>query len=326
VSHWGDDIGEMPTQRLLDDASVEALLEGRLVPAELDALASAVGVLRETARRPVPPSQELIEFMATVGSGVRPERAARWHSGSSRLASLSLRIKLAVGFAAGLTGLTGAAAAAGELPPEVQAGVETAVETAGVGVAVETAVDGVGAAVEGVGVAVEIAVNGAGAAVAIAVDGVEAAVEFVTPIEFPEERVISKGNADPAGKPVLDEPAAPTMGPPPPYALDAAVPPDVAAPLPSVAPIPAESPDPQPEAPPTLESTPDPTPAPAPTPTPTPTEPPPPPPVETPTEPPPPDPVPPAESQAASSGQVPDLVPPSDPAAGPSADAPTSTP
>jgi hypothetical protein len=318
VSRWGDDIGEMPTQRLLDDASVEALLEGRLVPAELDALASAVGVLRETARRPVPPSQELIEFMATARSRVRPERVTGRHTASSRLAGMSLRIKLAVGVAAGITGLTGAAAAAGELPPEVQAGVETAVETAGVGVAVETAVDGVGAAVDGVGAAVETAVDGVGAAVETAVDGVEAAVEFVTPIEFPDERGISKGTGV---KPSNPEFRAPVVPPPNP---DDANPPAAASPAPSETPVPAESPDPQ-EVPPAPEPTPAPTPAPTPTPTPTPTEPP----LseETPTEPPPPpDPVPAADTQANSGAKVLDADPPSDMTAVTSADPATSVP
>jgi hypothetical protein len=280
VSHWGDHLGEMPTQRLLDDASVEAVIEGRLVPSDLYALASVVSVLRETARQPVRPSHELAAFMARGGcGGIRRQPSTRWHVAASRLAGMSLRIKLAAGVAAGLTGLTGAAAAAGEMPDAVQASVETAVETAvpSVDVAVETAVD-----------------------------SVEAAVEFVTPIEFPDERVTSKGNVDQATK-VDDNLTAPvSVVSPPPYPVDGALSGLIISPLPSASAMPEPSPDPEPVVVPTDPPTPPPpdpsaTPAPEPTPTPTPS----PPPEETPTEPPPPpDPVLPADTQAAAGGDT----------------------
>jgi hypothetical protein len=128
VRHWGDDIGEMPTQRLLDDASAEAILGGRQVPSELEPLASAIAVLRETARQPVRPSAELSAFMAAGGFHPRREqRSTGWQAASKRLAGMSLRLKLAAGFAAGLTGLTGVAAAALEFPETVRASVQTAV-------------------------------------------------------------------------------------------------------------------------------------------------------------------------------------------------------
>ena len=128
MSHWGDHIGEMPNQRLLDDTSIEAILHGRNVPSELEALASAVCVLRETARQPVQPSPELTAFMAAGGyDPYRDRRPSRWQAASAKLAGTSLRLKIAAGFAAGLTGVTGMAAAAGELPETMQASVETAV-------------------------------------------------------------------------------------------------------------------------------------------------------------------------------------------------------
>jgi hypothetical protein len=128
VRHWGDDIGEMPTQRLLDDASVEAILGGRQVPSELEPLASAVGALRETARQTVRPSAELSAFMAAGGFDRRREQPLTgWQAASAKLAGTSLRLKLAAAFAAGLTGLTGVAAAAREFPQAVQASVQTAV-------------------------------------------------------------------------------------------------------------------------------------------------------------------------------------------------------
>jgi hypothetical protein len=285
VSYWGDHIGEMPTQRLLDDASVEALLEGRPVPSDLEALAGAVAVLRETARRPVPPSRELREFMATGGaSGIQRQPSTRWQPASFWLAGMSLRIKLTAGVAAGLTGLTGAAAAAGELPEPVQATVETAVSTA----------------VEGVETVVETAADGVEVAVAAAVDSVEAAVEFVTP----DQRATSKGNVDPAVEDDLNAPIGE-----PPVVLEVPVPAISPAPSPSAPEVLA---DPAPSAEPTTEPSPSPTPVPTataepePTPTPTPTSPEPTPPPE------PPAPAPLADPAAADAGQaagVPDPAP-----------------
>lgn len=276
MSHPSDGLGEMPTQRLLDDASVEAVLAGRLVPSELEELASAVGVLRETARRPVRPSFELTEFMASGGlTSVRQQRPTRWHTASSKLAGMSLRIKLSVGVAAGLTGLTGAAAAAGELPDAVQASVEIAVETA---------------------------VDTAAGSVEVAAAGVEEAVEFVTQTEFPHGRVSSKVIEQP-GKP--DGPSEPTDAASSlPYAVDVEVPPAIASPTPipspavPVVPPPVLEPTGEPTPPPPPESTPTPEPAPSPTATPTP--------EPTPSEPPPPPPDPPdagtqVDTQAATS-------------------------
>jgi hypothetical protein len=282
VSYWGDHIGEMPTQRLLDDASVEALLEGRPVPSDLEALAGVVAVLREAARRPVPPSRELREFMATGGaSGIQRQPSTRWRPASFWLAGMSLRIKLAAGVAAGLSGLTGAAAAAGELPEPVQASVETAVSTAidGVEAAVETAADGVEVAVE------------------TAVGSVEAAVEFVTP----EQRATSKGN-DPTK--VEDDLKVPIDVPGPPYV----VPEEDGIPTPTAPAMPVAPPDAEPSAEPTSEPTLSPTPTPEPEPTPTQTQSPSP--EPTPTEPPPPSepaPAPQLEPQAAAgAGSGPD--------------------
>jgi hypothetical protein len=237
VRRYGDDLGEMPTQRLLDDALVEAVLEGRLVPSELAELASVVGVLRETASQPVQPSFELAAFMAAGGlAPLDLRQPSRWRVASSKLAGMSMRLKLAAGVAAGMTGLTGAAAAAGELPPPVQEGVVTAVE---------------------------IVVDGAVETVEVAANGVEAVVEFATPIEFPDERVSSKGHIEQPGKSaaltndteVADQP---------PYAVDVGVPATIASPTPSPSPT-FEVPVVPPAAEPTTESTPTPTPTPTPT-------------------------------------------------------------
>jgi hypothetical protein len=280
VSHLGDDIGEMPNQRLLDDASVEAVLDGRLVPSELSALAGAVGALRDTEWRPVRPSRELAEFMAAGGFHAKHRpHAARWHAASSRLARMSLRVKLAAGFAAGLSGLTGAAAAAGELPNVVQASVETAVEFV-------TPID-------------------------VVQPTIETAVELVTPIEFHDERVSFKGTADRAQK-IDDLESGPAIpGGQLPYAVSVSVPAQIATPTPTESPTPAPSPsatEPGVVLTPTPTSTPSPLPieSPPPEPEPTPTETPTPSPTpEPPPESPPPDPIPPGDAAAAAGSDAP---------------------
>jgi hypothetical protein len=124
VSDWGDYGGDMFTRRPLDDASVEAVLRGGQVPAELEPLAGAVRMIRSTALETVRPSAELASRMAT---GVFPVDDVK-RSTLSKLAAMSLRAKIATGFAAALTGLTGATAA-GALPDAAQQRVETAIES-----------------------------------------------------------------------------------------------------------------------------------------------------------------------------------------------------
>ena len=247
MRHWGDDIGEMPDQRLLDDASVEALLGGRSVPPELERLAGAVAVLRETARQPVRPTPELSAFMAAGGFDPRRDhQPTGWEAASARLAGMSLRLKLAAGFAAGLTGLTGVAAAAQELPVTVQASVETAAEF----VAPMDVITELPQAVR---------------------ESVETAVELVTPIEFaePDKAKVAVEQMDPED---ATKNEAPLIGGGP------AVPPAIASPAPAPSPspgvsVPAEpTPTPTPTAAPTPSPTPTDPPVPTPTPTPTPTE------------------------------------------------------
>lgn len=129
MNTWGDDVGEMSTRRPLDDASVEAVFRGAQVPPELEVLVGAVQSLRSAAQRPVRPTTELAERMAT---GVFPidsaQRRTKIGETLSKLAAMSLRAKVATGFAAALTGLT-AATAAGALPDAAQERVETAIES-----------------------------------------------------------------------------------------------------------------------------------------------------------------------------------------------------
>lgn len=119
----------MPLQRVLDDASVEALLRGSTVAPELEPLAGFVRAIRTAAAEPARPSRELADRMA---SGVfvtdRPDRRAKAGTTLSKLAAMSLRAKVATGCAAALTGLTGVSAA-GALPDAAQERVETMIES-----------------------------------------------------------------------------------------------------------------------------------------------------------------------------------------------------
>ena len=123
---------EMHAQRELDDATVEAVLIGEPVSAELEPLAAALGALRALPGQPVRPSEELAARMATgdFASAVAPRpsrRSAGRHVTRRRLAVLPLRAKVAVGGALALGGLA-SATAAGALPDQAQHGVEAVIE------------------------------------------------------------------------------------------------------------------------------------------------------------------------------------------------------
>ncbi|HEX6235124.1 MAG TPA: hypothetical protein VFZ63_18500 [Jiangellaceae bacterium] len=122
----------MYAQRELDDATVEAVLRGGHVPADLEPLAAALGTLRELQEQPVRPSAELAARMATgdFASAVAPRpsrRSAGRHVARRRLATLPLRAKVAAGSVLALGGLA-SATAAGALPDEAQERIETVIE------------------------------------------------------------------------------------------------------------------------------------------------------------------------------------------------------
>jgi len=128
MSGWGDDVGEMPTRRPIDDASAEALLRGAAVPREMEPLAGFVRAIRSTAGQPVRPSRELAERMASGAFVGEVDGRTTVGRALSRLASLSLRTKVVTGLVATMTGLTGITAA-GALPDAAQARVESAIES-----------------------------------------------------------------------------------------------------------------------------------------------------------------------------------------------------
>jgi hypothetical protein len=118
----------MPGQTVLDDAAVEAVLRGAAVAPELEPLASFVDSIRTAATRPVRPSRELADRMASGVFVTARARRTRVRRSSSKVAAMSLRTKVAAGCAAALTGLTGVAAA-GALPDAAQERVETMIES-----------------------------------------------------------------------------------------------------------------------------------------------------------------------------------------------------
>ena len=122
----------MYAQRELDDATVEAVLRGGHVPADLEPLAAALGTLRELQEQPVRPSAELAARMATgdFASAVAPRpsrRSAGRHVARRRFATLPLRAKVAAGSVLALGGLA-SATAAGALPDEAQERIEAVIE------------------------------------------------------------------------------------------------------------------------------------------------------------------------------------------------------
>ena len=125
MREWRD---EVRGYTVLDDASIEALFRYESVPDELAAVAGAVGVLRSAAQRPVLPSAELAERMATGDFGdVLPEPVPTVAGAHRKPPQLSVRAKVAIAALAGTFGLT-AAAVAGALPAPLQEGLEIVVE------------------------------------------------------------------------------------------------------------------------------------------------------------------------------------------------------
>lgn len=129
----------MTTTALSDDATVEAILQRTWIPsggdgwADLAALAETVDAIRRSADDAVPPTAELARRIATGDfAGITPTPPAQDDSARARLrrrlATMSLRSRAVTVLAAGVTGLTGVAAA-GALPGPAQDGVESVIES-----------------------------------------------------------------------------------------------------------------------------------------------------------------------------------------------------
>jgi hypothetical protein len=125
MREWRDEVWE---STVLNDASIEALFRNEPVPRELAAVAGAVGALRSASQRPVLPSLELAERMATGDFvDVLPEPVSTFPGAHRKPPRVGVRAKVAIGVLAGFFGLT-AATVAGALPAPLQVGLETIVE------------------------------------------------------------------------------------------------------------------------------------------------------------------------------------------------------
>ena len=131
----GDDVRDMPPTPLLDDSTIDAILDGDHAPPGIEHLtAFAAGVLAVTDDMPPRPSPELAAFLARGGPTLTVERAsvvtpapARHRSVLARAAGLSLALKIAFGTTAAAAGVVGAGAA-GVLPGPASRIVRDAIE------------------------------------------------------------------------------------------------------------------------------------------------------------------------------------------------------
>ena len=131
----GDDVPDMPPAPLLDDATIDAILDGgHASPGTEPLTAFAAGVLALAEDPPPPPSPELAAFLAHGGPTLTVERAtvvipirARHRSVLARAAGLSLAMKVGFATAAAAAGVVGAGAA-GVLPGPASGIVRDAIE------------------------------------------------------------------------------------------------------------------------------------------------------------------------------------------------------
>jgi hypothetical protein len=125
----------MPSAPLLDDATVDAILDGDCVPCGVDHLASFAAGVRALGVRPPPrPSPELAALLAHGTQAAAPGRStratARHRRGRPALATasgLGLAAKVGITTTAAVASLA-AAAAAGVLPGDSDAPVRKAIE------------------------------------------------------------------------------------------------------------------------------------------------------------------------------------------------------
>lgn len=134
MKDFSDDMSEMRTRSVLDDATVEAILTGGPTAPEHAPLADVVHVIRNAGTEPVEPSRQLASCMAAGdfgGIASAPLPHGRHRVGGrarSMLAAMSLRARAATGVAILFTGLSGATAA-GALPDAWEEKVQDVIET-----------------------------------------------------------------------------------------------------------------------------------------------------------------------------------------------------
>jgi len=135
MSDRGDDVPEMPPAPLLDDAMIDALIDGDPVPRGLDHLAAFAAGVRAVSDRPAPqPSVELAALLTRGGQDVDadaptpliPQRTRR-RSVLAKAAGLGIAAKIGLGSTAVAAAVVGAGAA-GVLPRGADRVVRDAIE------------------------------------------------------------------------------------------------------------------------------------------------------------------------------------------------------
>ncbi len=131
----GDDVPEMPAAQLLDEATIDAILDGDHTPHGVRRLAAfAAGVVAVGEDPPPRLSPELAAFLAQGGPTMAVDRATvvvpavtRRRSALARVAGVSLVAKISVATTAAAAGVVGAGAA-GMLPGPASGYVRDAIE------------------------------------------------------------------------------------------------------------------------------------------------------------------------------------------------------
>ena len=130
----GDDVPEMPAAPLLDEVTIDAIVDGDAPQGVCHLAAFAAGVLAVGDEPPPQPSPELAAFLAHGGPTLAVERATvvlpavtRRRSVLARVAGVSLVAKISVATTAAAAGVVGAGAA-GMLPGPAGGFVRDAIE------------------------------------------------------------------------------------------------------------------------------------------------------------------------------------------------------
>jgi hypothetical protein len=135
VTGHSDHGPEMPPVPLLDDVTIDALIDGHVVPPDLDHLAAFAAGVRAVADRPAPHPTAALQAVLTGDAPVTPSRdrtghrrsPARRRSALAKVASLGLAAKIGVAATAAAAGVAGAGAAK-VLPGDADEVVRDAIE------------------------------------------------------------------------------------------------------------------------------------------------------------------------------------------------------
>lgn len=133
MSPTGDHVPEMPAIPLLDDDTIEAIIRGDDIAAEVRHLAAFATRVRAVGDGPAPRPSPALASLLAAGAAASPvpapeaARPATRRIAVAKVAGLSIVAKLGLGVTAAAAGVTGAGAA-GVLPGSVNHAVRHAIE------------------------------------------------------------------------------------------------------------------------------------------------------------------------------------------------------